>query len=75
MRGKTYRVHLTKNEEKRLKDIIRTGVHPARQITRARILLGLNEGEDREHPLPVPEQRDIAHRSPCNTVGVGVSGE
>ena len=48
MRGKTYRVYLTNEEEKRLNDIVSKGVHPARQITRARILLLLNEGENPE---------------------------
>jgi hypothetical protein len=39
MRGKTYRVHVTKEEEKQLTDIVSKGVHPARQVRRARILL------------------------------------
>jgi transposase len=64
MRGKTYRVHLTKDEEKRLKDIVNKGIHPARQITRARILLLLNEGVS----VSVPEQSEIAERCQCNTV-------
>jgi hypothetical protein len=69
MRGKTYRVHLTHEEEKRLKDIISKGVHPARQITRARILFLLNEREDPEgKALPVPEQQEIAERCQCTTV-------
>jgi transposase len=69
MRGKTYRVHLTKDEEKKLKDIVNQGVHPPRQITRARILLLLNEGEDWEgRPIPAPEQSEIAERCHCNTV-------
>jgi transposase len=69
MRGKTYRVHLTKDEEKRLTDITSTGVHPARQITRARILLLLNEGTDQAGtPVTVPEQTEIAQRCQCNTV-------
>jgi hypothetical protein len=69
MRGKTYRVHLSKEEEKRLTDIISKGVHPARQITRARILLLLNEREDAEgKTLPVPEQQEIAERCQCNTM-------
>jgi hypothetical protein len=38
MRGKTYRVHLTNEEEKRLEDMVSKGVHPARQVRRARIL-------------------------------------
>jgi hypothetical protein len=67
MRGKTYRVHLTKDEEKQLKDIVSKGVHPARQITRARILLLLNEGQE-GNSVVVPEQREIAERCQCNTV-------
>jgi hypothetical protein len=39
MKGKTYRVHLTEDERRRLEDIVTKGVHPARQIIRARILL------------------------------------
>jgi hypothetical protein len=69
MRRKTYRVHLTKDEENQLKDIVSKGVHPARQITRARILLLLNEGEDQEgNSVVVPDQREIAERCLCNTV-------
>jgi hypothetical protein len=37
----------TAEEKKRLEDIINKGVHPARQVRRARILLMLNEGEER----------------------------
>ena len=71
MREKTYRVHLTKDEEKQLKDLVSKGVHPARQITRARILLLLNEGEVREgNSVGVPDQREIAERCRCNTVPV-----
>jgi transposase len=67
MRGKTYRVHLTKEENKRLKDIVSKGVHPARQITRARILLLLNEGtEEERNPVAVPEQSEIARQCRCH---------
>jgi hypothetical protein len=44
MKGKTYRVHLTKEDKKRLEDIAGKGVHPARQVRRARILLLPHEG-------------------------------
>jgi hypothetical protein len=44
MRTKLYRVRLTAEEKKRLEDIINKGVHPARQVRRARILLMLNAG-------------------------------
>ena len=60
MRGKTYRVHLTEDEQQRLEDIMSKGIHPARQITRAHILLLLNEGTDGTgKPVMVPAQRDI----------------
>jgi transposase len=68
MRGKTYRVHLTRDEQQRLESIITGGVDPARQVTRARILLLLNEGTDREgKPVRVPEQGDIAKQCRCTT--------
>jgi transposase len=69
MRRKTYRVHLKTDEKKQLEDMVSKGVHPARQITRARILLLLNEGEEREgKPAVVLEQSEIAERCQCNTV-------
>ena len=68
MRGKTYRVHLTEDEQQRLEDIMSKGVHPARQITRAHILLLLNEGTDQAgKPVTVPEQSDIAKQCLCTT--------
>jgi transposase len=68
MRGKTYRVHLTKDEEKRLEGIISKGIHPVRQITRARILLLLNEGTDgEEKPAPAAKEREIAERCRCHS--------
>jgi transposase len=67
MRTKTYPVHLTSEEERRLKDIVNKGVHPARQITRARILLLLNEGAIPEGKSDkVPEQSEIAERCQCH---------
>jgi transposase len=68
MRTKTYPVHLAKDEKKRLEDIVSKGAPPARQITRARILLLLNEGIDQAGkpvPVPVPEQTDIAKQCRC----------
>jgi transposase len=65
MRGKTYRVHLTEDERRRLEDIVSKGVHPARQITRARILLLLDEGTGPGGK--VPEQSDIAERCRCTS--------
>jgi transposase len=68
MRGKIYRVRLTEEEQRRLKDIVAKGVHPARQITRARIVLLLNEEAGRAgKPVKVPEQADIAERCGCTT--------
>jgi transposase len=63
MRRKTYQVHLTGDEEKQLKDIISKGVHPARQVTRAHILLLLHEGTDREgNSITAKEQSEIAEQ-------------
>jgi transposase len=68
MRGKTYRVHLSPDERQRLEDIATKGVHPARRITRARILLLLDEGTDRNgKPVKVSEQSEIAERCRCAT--------
>ncbi|MDR1231367.1 MAG: IS630 family transposase [Spirochaetaceae bacterium] len=67
MKGKTCRVHLTEDEQRRLEDTVAKGVHPAREITRARILLLLNEGTDREgKPVKVLEQTGIAERCRCS---------
>jgi hypothetical protein len=63
MRGKNYRVHLTDDEKKRLEDIVNKGVHPVRQVRRARVLLMLNEGEGRGDRAP--EQREVAERCGC----------
>jgi transposase len=71
MRKKTYRVRLTSEEKKRLEDIVSKGLHPARQVRRARILLLLNEGEGPEgEEVKVPEQNEIARQCQCNTVVV-----
>jgi transposase len=68
MRGKTYRVHLTADERQQLEDIITKGVHPARQIRRARILLLLNEGaKETGKPDTVLEQADIGERCGCGS--------
>jgi hypothetical protein len=68
MRGKIYRVQLTEDEQQRLKDIVTKGVHPVRQITRAHILLLLNEGTDQAgKPVRVPEQAGIAKQCRCAT--------
>jgi hypothetical protein len=71
MRGKVYRVQLTKDEKKRLEEIVSKGVHPARQARRAHILLLLNE----EGGKPVTEQSEIAARYGCTTrVGIRSAG-
>jgi hypothetical protein len=68
MRGKTYRVHLTEDEQQRLKDIMTKGVHPAQQMTRAHILLLLNEGTGPAgKPVRAPEQSEIAEQCRCTT--------
>jgi transposase len=68
MRGKTYRVHLTEDEQQRLEDIMTKGVHPARQITGAHILCLLNEGTGQAgKPARVPDQSDIAKQCRCTT--------
>jgi transposase len=67
MRGKTYRVYLTQDEQRRLEGILTQGV-PARQITRARILLLLNEGADQAgKPVKVADQSGIAEQCRCTT--------
>ncbi|MDR0709525.1 MAG: helix-turn-helix domain-containing protein [Spirochaetaceae bacterium] len=69
MRKKAYRIQLTKDEKTLLEDIVSKGIYPARQVRRARILLLLNEGEEREgKALKVPAQSDIARQCRCNTV-------
>jgi transposase len=68
MRAKIYRVHLTEDEEKQLTDLIGRGAHPARQVTRARVLLLLNEKTDQEgKPAKIPEQKEIAGQCRCHT--------
>jgi hypothetical protein len=54
---------------KQLAGIISKGVHPARHITRARVLLLLNEKTDREgKPVKVPEQTEVARQCGCHTM-------
>jgi hypothetical protein len=45
MRGKAYRVHLTKDEKRRLEEVVSKEVHPVRQVRHAQILLSLDEEE------------------------------
>jgi hypothetical protein len=67
MKGKTYKVHLTADEKKRLEDMVNKGVHPVREVTHARILLLLNQ----EEPGPGKavkelEQSEAAERCGCS---------
>jgi hypothetical protein len=76
MSEKVYRVHLTAEEEQRLKDTVNKGVHPARQVRRAQILLFLNEGSvQEEKPIKVPAQSEIAERCGCHTSLVYTAGK
>jgi len=60
MKKKVYVVQLNDEERKRLKEMIRKGKHPARQLTRAHILLAL----DAEGKTTV---REIAQRYQCKS--------
>jgi transposase len=65
MKGKTYQVRLSGEEEKLLEEIAREG--PPRQAKRARILLLLNRGEERSgNPARAPGQSEIAERCRCH---------
>jgi transposase len=67
MRGKTYRVRLTGEEEKLLDEIVRNETYPERQVKRARILLLLNRGADQSgNPARAPGQSEIAERCRCH---------
>ena len=50
MKPPRYKVVLKRKEKKMLYEMINTGVHPARQIRRARILLELNELRKNQQP-------------------------
>jgi len=56
-RPKEYVVALTVAQRKELKTLVSTGTHPARMITRARILLALDETAG-----PAPDRRVVAGR-------------
>jgi transposase len=66
MRAKLYRIHLTQDEENQLRNIVDQGMEPARQVTRARILLMLNEGTG-ERGARAPEQREVAEQCRCHS--------
>ena len=56
-RPKEYVVSLTIGDRRKLRRLVSSGVHPARMITRARILLGLDEADG-----PAPDRRVVAER-------------
>jgi transposase len=56
-RTKEHVVTLTRADQATLKTFVSTGVHPARAITRARILLALDEADG-----PAPDRRVVAER-------------
>lgn len=56
-RPKQHSVTLTTKDRRRLEKITTTGVHPARMMTRARILLALDEAKG-----PAPYRRVVAER-------------
>ena len=56
-RPKEYVVALTIADRRRLKTLVSTGSHPARMITRGRILLALDETDG-----PAPDRRVVAER-------------
>ena len=60
MRKKVYIVRLSGEEKKQLKEMIRKGKHPARQLTRAHILLALDGGA-------ATTTREIAARYQCKS--------
>jgi hypothetical protein len=65
-RKRIYRVHLTGDEQQRLKDIVNKGVHPARQITRVRILPLLHEETCQAgKPGKAMEESGIANQCGC----------
>jgi hypothetical protein len=67
MRGKTYKVHLTADEKKRLEDMVNKGVHPVREVTHARILLLLNQEEPGAgKAVKELEQSEAAERCGCS---------
>jgi len=65
MRQKKYKVWLTEEERKALTKLTRTGKHPAQMISRAKVLLELDESQ----PV-VPEQTEIAAKCNVSTVTI-----
>lgn len=56
-RPKEYTVTLTARDRAKLTKVVTSGTHPARMITRARVLLALDETDG-----PAPERRVVAER-------------
>jgi transposase len=56
-RLKEFTVSLTAGDRAKLKKVVSSGRHPARMITRARVLLALDETQG-----PVPDRRVVAER-------------
>ncbi len=55
-RSKSRPVALSPRDRQRLRQVVRTGSHPAQEVRRARILLELDENDpDRDGPVPVQE--------------------
>jgi hypothetical protein len=61
-RSKSRPVALSPADREQLTRLVRTGSHPAQQVRRARILLGLDEN-DPERDGPVPTQEVVAERA------------
>ena len=61
-RPKEHVVALTGDDRAELTRVVSRGTHPARMITRARILLALDESE-----LPAPDRRVVAERAGVST--------
>jgi transposase len=66
MREKQYKVLLTKGERASLSAIIKKGNHPARQITRAHILLLLDR-KRKDKKKTILTDAEIAERCHCET--------
>lgn len=56
-RPKEFTVSLTTGDRAKLKKVVASGHHPARMITRARVLLALDETQG-----PAPDRRVVAER-------------
>ena len=61
MKKKVYKVQLSGEEKKQLKEMIRKGKHPARQLTRAHLLLALDAEGNKTTTM------EIAQRHQCGS--------